>query len=315
MSVYTRLTKEELEQLLYLYDIGKFVDIEGISEGITNSNYYLTTSLNKYILTIFEEPNLNLNYAIELMDLLSTNQIPCPIPIKSKDGKCVLNFKDKPLSIFTLLPGKTITKKTPSEMMCMQIGETLAKMHLHSKKHKTHYVGLRDIEWFKKTAIKLNPVLDISEINIINKELENLSYCLGKNLPSGVIHSDLFRDNAMFIGDNLTGVIDFYYACNGYYLYDLAIIVNDWCLNMDYTINLKRQDALISSYNKYRIIKEVEKEFWPNALRHAALRFWLSRLHDKHFPLDGEITHQLDPDIFYNILADRILKDYTIKID
>jgi len=234
MSVYTRLTKEELEKLLNLYDIGKFVDIEGISEGITNSNYYLTTSLNKYILTIFEEPNLNLNYAIELMDLLSTNQIPCPIPIKSKDGKCVLNFKDKPLSIFTLLPGKTITKKTPSEMMCMQIGETLAKMHLHSKKHKTHYVGLRDIEWFKKTAIKLNPVLDISEINIINNELKNLSYILGKNLPSGVIHSDLFRDNALFIGDNLTGVIDFYYACNGYYLYDLAIIVNDWCLNMDY---------------------------------------------------------------------------------
>ncbi len=130
-----------------------------------------------------------------------------------------------------------------------------------------------------------------------------------------MIHSDLFRDNALFIGDNLTGVIDFYYACNGYYLYDLAIIVNDWCLNMDYTINLKRQDALISSYNKYRIIEEVEKEFWPNALRHAALRFWLSRLHDKHFPLDGEITHQLDPDIFYNILADRMLKDYTIKIN
>ena len=188
------------------------------------------------------------------MDLLSTNRIPCPIPVKSKDGKCVLNFKDKPLSIFTLLPGKTITKKTPSEMMCMQIGETLAKMHLHSKKHKAHYAGLRDIEWFKKTATKLNPVLKPYEINIINNELENLSYCLGKNLPSGVIHSDLFRDNALFIGDNLTGVIDFYYACNGYYLYDLAIIVNDWCLNMDYTINLKRQDALISSYNKYRII-------------------------------------------------------------
>ena len=315
MSVYTRLTKEELEQLLNLYDIGGFVNIEGISEGITNSNYYLTTSLNKYILTIFEEPNLNLNYAIELMDLLSTNQIPCPIPIKSKDGKCIINFKDKPLSIFTLLPGKTITKETPSEIMCVQIGETLAKMHLHSKKHKTHYVGLRDIEWFKKTAIKLNPVLDIAEINIINKELENLSYGLWKNLPSGVIHSDLFRDNAMFIGDNLTGVIDFYYACNGYYLYDLAIIVNDWCLNMDMTINLKRQDALISSYNKHRIIEEAEKEFWSNALRHAALRFWLSRLHDKHFPLDGEITHQLDPNIFYDILADRILNHYTINID
>ena len=315
MSVYTRLTKEELEQLLNLYDIGSFIGIEGISEGITNSNYYLTTSQNKYILTIFEEPNLNLNYAIDLMDLLSINQIPCPIPIKSKVGKPVLNFKGKPLSIFTLLPGKTITKKIPSEIMCIQIGDTLAKMHLHSKKHKTHYSGLRDIKWFKKTAIKLNPILDIEEKNLINKELENLSYCLEKNLPSGVIHSDLFRDNAMFVDDNLTGVIDFYYACNGYYLYDLAIIVNDWCLNKDMTINLQRQDALVNSYNKNRLIEKSEKEAWPNALRHAALRFWLSRLHDKHFPLDGEITHQLDPNDFKLILIDRIQNHYNLHID
>ena len=315
MSVYTRLTKEELEQLLNLYDIGVFVDLEGISEGITNSNYYLTTSHKKYILTIFEEPNLNLNYAIELMDLLSANKIPCPVPVKSKDGKQVLNFKNKPLSIFTLLPGVTITKKIPSEEMCIQIGKTLAKMHLHSKKHKAHYIGLRNVEWFKRTAKKLNPFLDINEINLIDKELENLEYCIEKNLPSGVIHSDLFRDNAMFIGDNLTGVIDFYYACNGYYLYDLAIIVNDWCLNEDMTINLQRQDALINSYNKNRMIEESEKEIWPNALRHAALRFWLSRLYDKHFPTDGEITHQLDPNDFKLILTDRIENHYNLKID
>ena len=119
----------------------------------------------------------------------------------------------------------------------------------------------------------------------------------------------------MFIDDNLTGVIDFYYACNGYYLYDLAIIVNDWCLNKDMTINLQRQDAIVNSYNKNRLIEKSEKEAWPNALRHAALRFWLSRLHDKHFPLDGEITHQLDPNDFKLILIDRIQNHYNLHID
>ena len=106
MSVYTRLTKEELEQLLYQYDIGEFISVEGINEGITNSNYYLTTSKDKFILTIFEEPNLNLDYAIELMDMLSANNISCPIPLKTKNGLSVINVKDKPCSIFTLLPGK-----------------------------------------------------------------------------------------------------------------------------------------------------------------------------------------------------------------
>ena len=315
MSVYTRLTKEELEQLLNLYDIGNFVGIEGISEGITNSNYYLTTSQDKYILTIFEDPNLNLDYAIDLMNLFSKNQIPCPVPIKSKEDKCIINFKNKPLSIFTLLPGKTITKKTPSKIMCSQIGETLSKMHLYSKNYKKFDCGLRDVKWFKITAEKLKSVLEPSDINLINKELEIQIFCENGDLPQGIIHSDLFRDNAMFIDENLTGVIDFYYACNGYYLYDLAIVANDWCLNEDKTINLDRQNALINSYNKNRKIEENEKKIWASALRHAALRFWLSRLHDKYFPLDGEMTHQLDPDEFKLILLDRINNSYYLNIN
>ena len=121
MSVYTRLTKEELEQLLNHYDIGEFVSIEGINEGITNSNFYLETSNSKYILTIFEEPNLNLDYAISLMSLLSKNHIPCPTPIKTKNKKTVLSIQNKPLSIFTLLPGNTISKKVPTKKMCVSL--------------------------------------------------------------------------------------------------------------------------------------------------------------------------------------------------
>jgi homoserine kinase type II len=118
----------------------------------------------------------------------------------------------------------------------------------------------------------------------------------------------------MFIGDNLTGVIDFYYACNGYYLYDLAIIINDWCLNNDMSINIDRQNAIIKSYNKKREIEILEKQMWSKVLRHAALRFWLSRLHDKYFPTAGEITHQHDPNKFKSILIDRIKKNYELKI-
>jgi len=314
MSVYTRLTKEELEQLLNHYDIGNFIDIEGINEGITNSNFYLTTSKDKYILTIFEEPNLNLEYAIGLMGLLSNNKIPCPVPIKTKENKHIKIIKNKPISIFTLLPGKTITNKIPSKKMCNQIGETLAKIHLFSQDYKEYELGIRNGDWFNKISKKLEPVLDINEINLINKEIENQIYCVDKNLPKGIIHSDLFRDNAMFIDENLTGVIDFYYACNSYYLYDIAIVVNDWCLNDDMTIDINKQNELIKSYNKSRKIENLEIEMWSYALRHAALRFWLSRLYDKHFPTDGEITHQLDPNEFKLILKDRIKNSYKITI-
>ena len=314
MSVYTRLTKEELEQLLSHYEIGNFIDIEGISEGITNSNYYLTTSKNKYILTIFEEPSLNLNYAIELMDILADKKIPCPTPIRTKKGEQVINLIGKPISIFTLLPGKTITNIIPSVNMCKQIGETLAKLHMHSKEHKKYDLGLRDNSWFIRTAEKLNPVLNINDIHLIDKEILNQQDCVNKNLPEGVIHSDLFRDNAMFIGEELTGVIDFYYACNGYYLYDLAIITNDWCLKDNREIDFVRQDALIKSYNKIRKIEPIEKVMWPKVLRHAALRFWLSRLHDKYYPTDGEITRVLDPNEFKLILIDRINNSYQLNL-
>ncbi len=118
----------------------------------------------------------------------------------------------------------------------------------------------------------------------------------------------------MFLDNNLTGVIDFYYACNGYYLYDLAIIVNDWCLKKDFKIDLDRQEALLKSYNAIRKIEDIEVNEWPKVLRHAALRFWLSRLHDKFFPTDGEITHQLNPDEFKSILLDRINSTYILKI-
>jgi homoserine kinase type II len=314
MSVYTRLTKEELEQLLSHYEIGNFVDIDGISEGITNSNYYLTTSKNKYILTIFEEPKLNLNYAIELMDILAGMKIPCPTPVRTKKGDQVIHLFGKPISIFTLLPGKTITNISPSVNMCEQIGETLAKLHIYSKEHKRYDLGLRDNSWFTKTAEKLNPVLNMDDINLISNEILNQQDCVNKNLPEGVIHSDLFRDNAMFIGEELTGVIDFYYACNGYYLYDLAIITNDWCLKDNRKIDFVKQDALMKSYNKIREIEPIEKLMWPKVLRHAALRFWLSRLHDKHYPTDGEMTHVLDPNEFKLILIDRINNSYKLNL-
>ena len=314
MSVYTRLTKEELEQLLYLYDIGEFIRVEGINEGITNSNYYLTTSKNKFILTIFEEPNLNLDYAIDLMHMLSANKINCPTPLKTKEGLSVTNVKNKPCSIFTLLPGKTISKNTPTISMCKQIGTIIGKIHNCSEKFKRFDLGLRNNDWFISTSKKLETVLIIEDIKLIKKEIENLIYCTDKGLPSGVIHSDLFRDNAMFLDDKLTGVIDFYYACNGYYLYDIAIVVNDWCLNNDFSIDIEMQDALLKSYNQIRKIELNEKNIWQQVLRHAALRFWLSRLHDKFFPTDGEITHELDPDKFKKILLDRKNNTYEIKI-
>ena len=314
MSVYTRLTKEELEYLLNEYDIGDLTDVEGINEGITNSNFYLQTTKSKYILTIFEEPNLNLDYAIKLMELLSRHQIPCPKPFKSKNKESIKKIQDKPVAIFSLLPGKTLSEITPSLNMCDQIGEVIAKIHVHASEFNENYSGSRDLDWFNKTYRKLHSKLDEKDRDIIGKELLNLSKKDFQKLPSGVIHSDLFRDNTLFANDKLTGVIDFYYACNGYLLYDLAIIINDWCLNEDKTINIERQKRIIKSYNKIRKIEQIEKEFWPEVLKHAALRFWLSRLHDKYFPTDGEITHILDPDEFKLIFLDRMTNKNSLII-
>ena len=312
MSVYTRLTKEELEYLLNEYDIGDLTDIEGINEGITNSNFYLQTTNSRYILTIFEEPNLNLDYAIKLMEHLSHHQIPCPRPFKSKDNENIKKIQNKPVAIFSLLPGKTLSDTTPSLNMCEQIGEVLAKIHVNASKFNENYSGSRDFIWFNKTYEKLKSKLNTEEEIIIKDELISLSNKDFNKLPLGVIHADLFRDNTLFINDKLTGVIDFYYACNGYLLYDLAIVINDWCLNEDKTINIERKESIIQSYNKIRKIEQIEKDYWPEVLKHAALRFWLSRLHDKYFPTDGEITHILDPDEFKLIFLDRMNNNYSL---
>ena len=312
MSVYTRLTKEELEYLLNEYDIGDLADIEGINEGITNSNFYLQTTNSRYILTIFEEPNLNLDYAIQLMEHLSYHQIPCPRPFKSKDNENIKKIQNKPVAIFSLLPGKTLSDTTPSLNMCEQIGEVLAKIHVNASKFNENYSGSRDFIWFNKTYEKLKSKLNTEEEIIIKDELISLSKKDFNKLPLGVIHADLFRDNTLFINDKLTGVIDFYYACNGYLLYDLAIVINDWCLNEDKTINIERKESIIQSYNKIRKIEQIEKDYWPEVLKHAALRFWLSRLHDKYFPTDGEITHILDPDEFKLIFLDRMNNNYSL---
>ena len=312
MSVYTRLTKEELEQLLNDYNIGDPIDIEGINEGITNSNFYLQTTKSKYILTVFEDKSLNLEYSIHLMELLSNQKIPCPMPIKSKANETIKILRNKPVAIFSLLQGRTISKIDPSLKMCEQIGEMIAKIQLCSDKMNDVYLGSRHLTWFEETYKKLQDKLSNEENEMIENEIKNHIKNQLNVLPSGIIHSDLFRDNALFIEDKLTGVIDFYYACQGYFLYDLAIIVNDWCLNSDKTINIEKQKKIVQAYNKFRKITQVEKDFWPKALRHAALRFWLSRLHDKYFPTDGELTHILDPNEFKSIFIDRVENPYKL---
>ena len=191
MSVYTRLTKEELEQLLNDYNIGDPIDIQGINEGITNSNFYLQTTKSKYILTVFEDKSLNLEYSIHLMELLSNQKIPCPMPIKSKANETIKILRNKPVAIFTLLQGRTISGIDPSLEMCGQIGEMIAKIHLCSDKMNDVYLGSRHLTWFEETFKKLQDKLGNEENKMIENEIKNHIKNQLNVLPSGIIHSDL----------------------------------------------------------------------------------------------------------------------------
>lgn len=304
MSVYTLIERDELEAFLRHYTLGELVAYEGISAGIENTNYFVTTRDQQMVLTLFENHSAGeLGYFLDLMAFLAEHDIPSAHPVADNNGCYLRELKGKPAALVMRLNGGGIEQ--PNTTQCAAIGQALGQLHRNGQAFEGQRDNDRGPHWWRTTRDALSGKLESDDQALLDEELAFQASHRFATLPRGVIHADLFRDNALFEGNNLTGLIDFYYACNDVLLYDVAVTLNDWCSHEDGSIEPQKARALLDAYRRERPLDEAEVEAWPVILRAAALRFWLSRLQDMHFPREGELTHIKDPDVFRQILLQR----------
>ena len=302
MSVYTVINRPELETFLQDYTVGELQSFEGISAGIENTNYFVNTTDGQFVLTIFEHHSFDeLPYFLNIMAFMAEHRIPTAHPIATQQGDYLQAIQGKPAALVQRLKGSGV--EHPSETQCAVMGEQMARFHLAGQDYQQYRANDRDVDWMEATFELLKPQLDAETRQMIADELAFQKQQPWQDLPQGVIHADLFCDNALFDGDTLTGIIDLYYACNAALLYDLAVMVNDWCRNPDCSFDTQKIDKMVHAYQSQRPLNEAEKQAWPAALRLAALRFWLSRLKDKILPREGEMTQIKDPDVFKAVLS------------
>ena len=305
MSVYTNVKRQELEVFLNYYSLGALIDFQGINAGVENTNYFVSTENGEFVLTIFEEIDFDvLPYYLTLMAHPSDHGMPIAHPIADLKGNYVRALKKKPAAIVRRLEGKNVL--APTSMHCAAVGHALAQIHIVGASFNGVLENPRGTAWSQRTADRLLHRLSREDQQLLKKEIRYRQQQRRLDLPRGVIHADLFRDNVMFVGHALTGIIDFYYACNDYLLYDLAVTVNDWCGLENGEFDMDLYVTLINAYRAEREFHQHEHQAWQYMLRTAALRFWLSRLQDQLFPKDGEITHIKDPLSFKKILQARI---------
>jgi homoserine kinase type II len=304
MSVYTSVNIEELKIWLQDYALDNLTDYQGIKSGITNTNYFLMTAHDRFVLTLFEKNTIeDLPYFVDLMAHLAKNSFLCPKPIFKNNGTALSILKNKPALIVTCLKGKELNK--PEVKHCKAVGASLAELHMKSVNFTAQHQNTRDLNWIKKTAETLFSELPQDESLLLREEIlyqEKKNY----KLPKSTIHGDLFRDNVLFLNDQVSGFIDFYYACTDYLILDVAIAVNDWCVNNDGSFDEARLNAFLDAYKKIRSFNDDEDQAWNDILRLASLRFWVSRLNDFYHIEEGELTFIKDPDHFKKILKQRI---------
>lgn len=309
MSVFTTLSHEEVSDWLRNFSIGELVKLKGIAAGITNTNYFVITNQQKYVLTIFEKHTADeLPYFVNLMAHLASYGVPCPSPVPDKKGIALHQLKGKPALMVTCLYGEDVA--TPNLAQVKQVATTLAKMHLAGENFSQTSINQRGKDWFEATAKLVMPKLDVADAQLLTAELAYQNALSTQGLPRGVVHGDLFRDNVLFDGDTLGGFIDFYYACNDILAYDVAIAMNEWCLHHNGSdlgnVDHEKAQAFLAAYQTLRPFTAQEQTLWPAMLRLAALRFWLSRLYDLHFPQAGELTYTKDPNHFKKLLQQYI---------
>jgi len=304
MSVYTSIDKPQLEAFLLDYPVEKLIEFKGIEAGITNSNFFVTTQNREYVLTIVEhETASDVEWFMQLLGFLHQSHIPCAEPIIANTNQYTQILADKPATLVAKLIGHEKVSVHADD--CYEIGSVLAKLHVSCKDYPSQRSDSRGQPWHQQTTDKVSSRLSKEDKRLLTSKMNEGYIDKLNTLPGSVIHADLFRDNVLFDKGRISGIIDFYYACSDCMLYDLAIVFNDWCRCDDKTIDTLRARALFNGYEKIRTLQSTEKAAWPQAVQRAALRFWLSRLHDWHFPIDGLLTSAHDPAPLKSILNER----------
>nr|WP_298411856.1 homoserine kinase [uncultured Halomonas sp.] len=307
MAVFTPLSDSQVANFLERFDIGGFKALEGVASGTENSTFFVTTDRASLVLTLFEQGEHDeLPFFVELLDYLAEHRLPVPGPVHDRQGIALQSLADKPALLFPRLPGKH--PKAPNLAQCRALGEALGRMHHVSQHFPGQRDNPRDLNWLLETHPRVMPYLSAQDQALMREEIAAYQAAFDNQdvLPQGAIHGDLFRDNTLFDGDTLGGLIDFYNGCTGDLLFDLAIVVNDWACNPDGSLNQERHDALLDAYVARRPLDKTERKCWPLMLRMTALRYWLSRLLVVHVdPPAFDLTPH-DPEQFRRILLHRI---------
>jgi len=322
MAVFTAVTQSDLAQWLDHYALGQVVDFQGITSGIENSNFFLTTTQGEYVLTLFEQLNATqLPFYLELMRHLAAHGIPVPDPKPRRDGSLFGILHGKPTCIVSKLAGRA--QMNPGPGHCAAVGEMLARMHLAGRSFGLHQPNLRSLSWWQATEAALVPFLSPAQHTLLREELHFQRAFFAsdayRDLPEGPCHCDLFRDNVLFADapdgqpghEQLGGFFDFYFAGYDKWLFDLAVCVNDWCVDLaSGALDPNRCQALLRAYHAVRPFTADETQHWRSMLRAGALRFWVSRLNDFYRPRSAEMLKPHDPTHFERILRERISAPY-----
>ncbi len=300
MSIYTSVDRAQLEQFLLRYDIGKALSFQPIATGITNSNYRLDTDHGLYVMTLYEHHSDDeLIYMLGLQTHLAGRGVACSQPVADRRGEYFSSLNQRPTAIIERLPGEVAT--APNLQQCRLIGHELARFHLAGVDFQQFRPNPRGLDWIVAVRDMLSEFLDNSDRQAIEASLRATREFELEALPRGAIHADLFHDNALFTETGLGGILDFDYACSDSFVFDIAVLLNDWCIDQDYQLLDSRVDAIIDGYRQIRDLEAIEVDALPLMLRVAALRFWLSRLYDKSFPLSGELTFIKNPETYRNM--------------
>ncbi len=305
MAVYTDVVAEELAGFLAGYDIGELLAYKGIAEGVENSNFLVHTSRGNFILTLYEKrvAAADLPFFLRLMEHLHARGITCPQPVKNKDGEVLGKIAGRPAAVITFLDGMWIRRPSPSH--CAALGEALAKLHLAGLDFEMRRANALSVEgWrplYQSCGTRANEVQrDLQPF--LAAELSQLERTWPRNLPQGVIHADLFPDNVFFLGNRLSGLIDFYFACTDALAYDVAICLNAWCFETDHSFNVTKGRSLLQGYAQARGLSGDERDALPLLARGAALRFLLTRLADWFDVPPGALVRPKDPLEYYRKL-------------
>lgn len=298
MAVYTDITEDDLRNFLTQYDTGSLTSYKGIAEGVENSNFLLHTTKEPLILTLYEkrvEKN-DLPFFLGLMQHLAAKGLSCPLPLPRRDGELLGELSGRPAALISFLEGMWLRK--PEAKHCREVGKALAAMHLAGEGFEITRPNALSVEGWKMLWDKSEDRADEVEKGLrdeIRPEIDYLAAHWPKDLPAGVIHADLFQDNVFFLGDELSGLIDFYFACNDLLAYDVSICLNAWCFEKDGAYNVTKGKALLEGYQSVRPMSEAELEALPLLARGSALRFFLTRLYDWLTTPEGALVVKKDP--------------------